>query len=481
MRDLLKAILKTGSGSLATVFFGMVTVKLIAWRLGPEALGSFSLTRQLIVAGSALFLTGGQTALVQGMSSRSGRDREVFTSTAFVLLCLGSVVIALIVGAFSTVVGPKIFPGMNPSGAVPLAAVGIGLAGPMAFVFGALNAAKRIGRLAFVQALNAAALALFVWWFVPTFRVDRPAMFAFVLAVSQVPGLVLGCAFLWRAGEGLWNISFSAAAANQFFRVAFATVVAAGMQAWNILVIRGSIVHRFGLGTAGVFDAGWSISMVYVMLILSSFSTYYLPTLAAAGGRAGKLIEDVLRTTLLLIVPLIAVVMAFRPVLLVMLYSERFLVASSLMHWMLIGDFFKVLSFVVAMPMLARADLKAFLAGEIGWNLVMFVGARAALRTHLGIESIGAVFAISYLLYLLYALAYCARRLDWHWPVELRPELLCGSVILATVSILTWSVRQVSWMPTVLTLTLAVAQVAFVIRRRAETSIPLPRRAEVRV
>ena len=220
--------------------------------------------------------------------------------------------------------------------------------------------------------------------------------------------------------------------------------------------------------------------MVYVMLILSSFSTYYLPTLAAPGTKGNEVIENVLRTTLLLVVPLIAVVMALRPLALVVLYSEKFLAASSLMHWMLIGDFFKVLSFVVAMPMLARADLKPFLVGEIGWNVFMFVASQLGLRTRWGIETIGVSFAISYAVYLVYALAYCARRLHWYWPSELRPELISGMTVLAVVCVLTWSVHEITWTPTVLAITCAVAHVAFVLRRRAESAIPLPNSAGVR-
>ena len=197
MRNLFKAILKTGSGSLASVLFGMAAVKLIAYRLGPEALGSFSLTRQLIVAGSALFLTGGQTALVQGIASRTGKDRDAFTSTSFVLLAGGSLLVATMVWVAGMLLG-----GLLPASAsgfrkaIPLSAAGIGLSGPLAFVFGTLNASRRIGRLALAQALNAATLAALVWIALPLLQSESPMRFAILLTVAQVPGLIAAILFL---------------------------------------------------------------------------------------------------------------------------------------------------------------------------------------------------------------------------------------------------------------------------------------------
>lgn len=473
---MLKAILKTGSGSLATVLFGMATVKLIAWRLGPEALGSFSLTRQLIVAGSALFLTGGQTALVQGISSRQGRDRETFAATSFVLLCGGSLVVAAVVAIAGRWLGGGLFPTSRTElvRAIPIAAIAISISGPLAFVFGALNAARRIGRLAIAQALNAATLAALVWGLLPLMRPDRPLWFASVLAVSQVPGLVLGAIFLRQERFIELRVKVCPAAMSHFGRVALATVAAAGAQAWTVLALRSLIANRFGFGMAGLFDAGWSISMVYVMLILSSFSTYYLPTLAGAGEHAIRLMNQVLRTTLMIVVPLIALVMALRPLLLVVLYSQEFLGVSPMMRWMLMGDFLKVISFVLAMPMLARADIRAFLIGEAGWNLSMFGGTRIALGYACGVEASGGVFALSYGLYFLYVVAYCRRQLGWRWPRELMAATIAAVAILVVVSGMTWSVTEVNWVAVVAALAGGGVQVFLGLRGRTRIDDPQP-------
>jgi O-antigen/teichoic acid export membrane protein len=445
VKDLLKAILKTGSGSIVTLLFAMVAVKLIASRQGAEALGTFSLIKQVIVAGSTMFITGGQTALVQGMSSRAGEDRREFQATACALLCGGSfaVGLAMVLAGFWT--GIRILPLQQDTRSVLwIAGIAVATSGPMAFVFGSLNANRRIGTLAIAQASNAFTLAMLAWIAVSILKLGSPRWFAAMIAGSQLPGIALGLVFLHRRDPLRLSFSIRRKTVLAVANIAVATVIGALLQGWTVLYVRGAIAKSRGLAAAGVFDAGWTISMVYVMLILGAFATYYLPTLAAQGINAGHLIEDVLRTSLLLSVPLIALVTVLRPMIIVILYSPEFLPATKLMHWMLIGDFFKVLGFVLAMPMLALADMRAFLFGEAGWNLAMVIGTHVVIRNGWPTEWVGAVFAISYLAYLIYAWSYCRRRMRIRLERSLLAPLVTGFLTILVAALATWSYTRVS-------------------------------------
>lgn len=446
MKNLLKAILKTGSGSIVSVLFGMVAIKLIASRLGAEALGSFSLIKQTIVAGSAMFVTGGQTALVQGMAVRHSDERRRFLGTTLVLLCGGSLFIGGTIAVIAPWLGPRLFPDARVEllGTVRLAGAAVAVAGPAAFVFGTLNGLRRIGRLAIAQSGNAVALAVLIWIALPRLGSQQPQHFALILACSQLLGLLLGGVFLLREKLELWSWAFDKRAARHFGNLAFATFAAATLQGWTVLAIRGAVSSRLGLRSAGIFDVGWTISMVYVMLVLGSFSTYYLPTLAATVSNQRKLINEVLRTSLLLVVPMVAAMITVRPMVVTLLYSPEFLPATRMMRWMLLGDFCKVISFVLAMPMIAFADTRAFLAGEVGWNLAMLGGTFLALRSGLGLESLGALFAASYLGYLAYAWGYCRRKLCWTLPQELIAPLMLSVAVLGAASVLSWAGTETS-------------------------------------
>src|SRR3712207_6770368 len=90
MRDILKAAIKTMSGSAGFLLFGMLTIKIMAVVLGPNGVGLYSLLRQTSEFSKNLGTLGGETALVQGLASRKGKVRDEYLLTAFWVFVLGA-------------------------------------------------------------------------------------------------------------------------------------------------------------------------------------------------------------------------------------------------------------------------------------------------------------------------------------------------------------------------------------------------------
>jgi PST family polysaccharide transporter len=239
------------------------------------------------------------------------------------------------------------------------------------------------------------------------------------------------------------------------------------------MFLRAGAARTGGVTLAGLFDAGWTISMVYVMLLLSSFSTYFLPTLAAAEDR-NRVITDVLRVTLLIAVPMVSGMIALRPFVLVLLYSPQFLPVTRMMNWMLIGDALKVISFVLAMPMLALADTKAYLTGEVLWNSLMIIGATLAYSADGSLERIGLVFAVSYCVYLMYSLRYCRVRLGWKLPGTLAIPVIIAAVTVLLVSYSAWDCGEIHLTPVSIALAGSSAVALLIVRRRESVSSTVP-------
>ena len=144
-----------------------------------------------------------------------------------------------------------------------------------------------------------------------------------------------------------------------------------------LLGLRTRIIYAEGLEGAGWFDAAWTVSMRHVTLVLSSLQTYYLPALARARDveeRAAQ-IGRVLMVTTLIMAPVVAILEVAKPLVLSLLYSDSFRPAASLLRWTLVGDYLKVTSWVLAMPMLAVADMRAFVATDLSVQAVFVVSA----------------------------------------------------------------------------------------------------------
>src|SRR5207249_957846 len=101
------------------------------------------------------------------------------------------------------------------------------------------------------------------------------------------------------------------------------------------LAIRALTGREFGLHGAGILDVAWTLSMAYIGLVLSSFSTYYLPTLSGTKDSAARaqLIHQVLRMALFLMLPLVTGIIVLKPLVARLLYSDEFLPALPIMRW----------------------------------------------------------------------------------------------------------------------------------------------------
>jgi PST family polysaccharide transporter len=96
-------------------------------------------------------------------------------------------------------------------------------------------------------------------------------------------------------------------------------------------------------------------------------------------------------------------------------YSPRFLGAADVLRWTLIGDYFKVTAWVLAMPMLALADMRAFLAADAVAQVVFLGLSWALLAARAPAEAAAMAFVASYAVELVVCYAYARRRIGWRF------------------------------------------------------------------
>ncbi len=117
----------------------------------------------------------------------------------------------------------------------------------------------------------------------------------------------------------------------------------------------------------GQFDAAWGLSMNQVTLVLSSLQTYYLPEVARSRNPAQRdaHISSVLTVAALTAAVAIAAIALLKPWLLTGFYSAAFRPAAAYLRWTLLGDYLKVTSWILSIPILAAGDMKMFLAADL--------------------------------------------------------------------------------------------------------------------
>ena len=362
MREIIKAIFKTSTGSIISIILGALSTKILAVVVGSSGIGLYSLINQTLATTTAVGTIGGQTALVQGLASKQEKERDKYLVSTFWIFVFGALAITLCFFLFSPLIAKTLFSSNDEKtlNLVRWMSLPIILTIIYSYFISLLNGFRAIGRLAICQVIVSLVTVLLVY---PVSNlVDSGHIIAFIVMISgSTLGGIIFCLTIAYKEKWLNPLiadfipKLDSEAARHFFIIARTTLIAGLILTGTLLIIKTMIIRYSGFSSAGIFDVAWTLSMTYVMLLLGSFGTYYLPVLSGIKDISSQktLIQNIFEISLLLIIPLIITIIVFKPLIIYILYTYQFLPSLKIIQWMLIGDYFKICSWILAMPMTA--------------------------------------------------------------------------------------------------------------------------------
>ena len=201
-----------------------------------------------------------------------------------------------------------------------------------------------------------------------------------------------------------------------------------------LLAARARILHQQGFAAAGQFDAAWAISMNHVSLVLGVLADV-LPAGTGAhlatGPSASAHLTRMLTAAALAAAAVVCVLAMLKPVVLALFYSDAFREASRYLRWTLVGDYLKVSSWVLSIPMLAAADMRAFLAADLSAYAVFAAAAAAVGHFRGAAEGTAIAFVLMYAAHLAVCGAIAWRRYGFR--PDPRTVLIWAAGLLAVV------------------------------------------------
>lgn len=168
------------------------------------------------------------------------------------------------------------------------------------------------------------------------------------------------------------------------------------------MFVRGYLASHTSWDVAGCWQGMQKISDAYLMIVYTALGTYFLPKLANLQTR--EEISKEICSGYKIIMPFVlgsAVLIYFlRDFIINLLFAKSFEAMRGMFAWQLLGDCFKIASYLLAYLMLARAKTKIFMVTEIVFGISF------PLLSYLFINLAGAdgavmAFAINYMIYLV--------------------------------------------------------------------------------
>lgn len=198
---------------------------------------------------------------------------------------------------------------------------------------------------------------------------------------------------------------------KKYFHYSLMTLTSAAVVPVSQMLLRGYVISEISATEAGWWEAMNRISNMYLMVITTSFTVYYLPRLSELTDKK-ELQQEIFRSYKVIIPCLLGgftLVYLLRYVVIHLLFTPEFLPMENLFVWQLLGDFFKICSWLLAFLMVAKAMTKWYIFTEIGFSL-LFVLLGFGFMKFNGVVGITQAYFVNYIAYLL-MMIYIFRKL----------------------------------------------------------------------
>lgn len=359
----------SGVSAIVKLLVGFITIKLFAVFIGPEGLaltGNMSNLITLLMTIATLGISSGVVKYIAEFKNDLDQLKSII-STGFIIILITSSFTSIIVLLFSAILSEKILYSSDYVGVMLLLGLSLPLTMLNLFFANILNGHKSLKKLALVNVVIGAfailTITLFVWWW--------GLKGAFIsLIISSAVSFIITCFIVrkeyWFSKEYFFS-HFNINSFKSFLAFSVMAGVSALIIPFTQFYIRNLIIEKLSISAAGEWEAINRMSNAYLSVITASLSVYYLPRLSEIKKRS-ELMSEIIQMALL-ILPLLFLLQVFiyifRDKVVNVLFSAEFVTVESLFVFQLIGDFFRVASWILAYIIIARALVKMYIYTEI--------------------------------------------------------------------------------------------------------------------
>lgn len=215
------------------------------------------------------------------------------------------------------------------------------------------------------------------------------------------------------------HISYQNAYAKgkNMFRMGIFIVSASVFQTASMFILRSFIIQRLGLDGFGVFMAAWTITNIYLTLILRSMGADFYPRLCAVVSsniRVRRLVNEQTHIVLIVSTPIIIGMLLASDFIIYLQYTSKFMDAASLLRWQIVGTFLKVVSWPMGFILLAKGKGKLFFITEALFFVVYLISSYM-LFPIFGLDGTGMGYFFAYIVYLISMIVVTTRICNFKW------------------------------------------------------------------
>ena len=411
--DIVKVFSFTAMSTLVRMLTGLISVKVVASIIGPAGValvGQLNNFATIVLSLSTGGINNGITKYIAEYKNEEERIKDCL-STALRIITVCSLLVGICLIAANTYLSEYVM--LSPEYSYVFVVFGFtvlfyALNMGLTSVINGFKELKRYVKVNIAGSLIGLLFTLslvFVWELkgalISAVTYQSIMLFISLWMIRKMPWLK------WEYFKNRLNIEMS----KKYFRYSLMTFVSAATVPVSQMLLRGYVISQISVTEAGWWEAMNRISHMYLMVITTSFSVYYLPRLSELTDKH-ELRSEILRSYKIIIPCLLGgfmLIYLLRFVIIYILFTPDFLPMENLFAWQMAGDFFKITSWLLSYMMVAKAMAKWFITTEIGFSLI-YIGLGFLFMKWNGVVGITQAYLVNYLLY-SGMMAYVFRKL----------------------------------------------------------------------
>jgi PST family polysaccharide transporter len=367
--DLVKVSFLNGIATLVRMMTAFISGKVVATMIGPGGLallGQLTNFSNIIMTLSAGGMNTGITRHVAQYNESPKRYR-LFLSTGFIVTAILSVLCGLTMIFGAGYFSEKILKAPSYGYVFYIFGATIILYAFNAYLVAVLNGFREFKK--YVKANIAGSVIGLSFSIVLAWGFGIPGALIAAVTYQSIVFLVT-LSMVMNSKWFKWEIflgGFSKAALLRLARFALMTLVSVLAINQSQLIVRACIAKTVSLDEAGLWEGVNRISTIYLQVVTTSLSVYYLPKLA--GLKTRQEVRNEIFSVYKIVVPFLLftsmMIFLFRSTIITILFSDKFQGMEGLFAFQLTGDFFKMVTWVLGYVLLAKAMTKTFIAVEL--------------------------------------------------------------------------------------------------------------------
>lgn len=358
-----------GMHSLLRLVLSFVSIKFTAIYLGPSGLALVAQLGNFISICHGLLGGGLGTATArlypEFHGDRAGRKR--FLATAWHLAAVSAVVSIVTIAAASGPIAQWLLTSGEHRTAVMLAGVAVACLVLNTVIMSAINGTGELGR---VVTSNVIASAVGCAVYVPASVAWGISGGLIGYAISQMVFLPVSLAIL-RGSPSVafedFRGRFDRAQAQRILAFVPMLMAHSVISPLGLILIRDLVASQLGLATAGLWQATWRLSEVYLGVVMASLSLYFHPRLGEVIGTPA-LREEIVRTftrAVGITAAIALLLFLMRDWVVRIVFTEEFLPVRDLMPFQLLGDVLRMAAWTLGFVLVALVRSRWYIALEI--------------------------------------------------------------------------------------------------------------------